>query len=129
VKKLLIAATILLAAACTPEEIALFKSLPADQQTAVLESLWPSEDCNAAIDRWWPGDKAWAKRIVYRESRNTPTARNASGASGCFQMMLPLHSRRFTAVGCSPSQWTDPACNTKAAWHLYQETGPSPWNL
>jgi hypothetical protein len=44
-------------------------------------------------------------------------------------MMLPLHSRRFTAVGCSPSQWTDPACNTKAAWHLYQETGPSPWNL
>ncbi len=128
-KKLLIAATILLAAACTPEEIALFKSLPADQQTAVLESLWPSEDCNAAIDRWWPGDKAWAKRIVYRESRNTPTARNASGASGCFQMMLPLHSRRFTAVGCSPSQWTDPACNTKAAWHLYQETGPSPWNL
>jgi hypothetical protein len=129
VKKLLIAATILLAAACTPEEIALFKSLPADQQTAVLESLWPSEDCNAAIDRWWPGDKAWAKRIVYRESRNTPTARNASGASGCFQMMLPLHSRRFTAVGCSPQQWTDPACNTKAAWHLYQETGPSPWNL
>ncbi len=128
-KKLLIAATILLAAACTPEEIALFKSLPADQQTAVLESLWPSEDCNAAIDRWWPGDKAWAKRIVYRESRNTPTARNASGASGCFQMMLPLHNRRFTAVGCSPQQWTNPACNTKAAWNLYQETGPSPWNL
>ncbi len=117
------------ATACTPEEIALYKSLTPAQQTAVLDVLWPTKDCNEAIDRHWPGDKAWAKRIVWRESRNTPTAYNRSGASGCFQMMLPLHNRRFTAVGCSPSQWTDPACNTKAAWHLYQETGPSPWNL
>lgn len=116
-------------AGCTPEEVALFRSLPADQQTAVLETLWPSEDCNAAIDRHWPGDKAWAKRIVWRESRNTPTARNPSGASGCMQMMLPMHNRRFTAVGCSPAQWTNPACNIKAAWHLYSEVGASPWNL
>jgi hypothetical protein len=129
---LTVAVTVLIgaiAASCTPEEIALFQSLPADQQTAVLETLWPSEDCNAAIDRWWPGDRAWAKRIAWRESRNTPTARNASGASGCLQMMLPLHNRRFTAVGCSPSQWSNAACNIKAAWHLYQEVGPSPWNL
>ena len=126
---LILALLALMAAACTPEEIALYKSLTPEQQTAVLDVLWPTKDCNEAIDRHWPGDKAWAKRIVYRESRNTPTARNASGASGCFQMMLPLHARRFTAVGCSPSQWTNPACNTKAAWHLYAEVGPSPWNL
>ncbi len=124
-----IAVTLLAAAACTPEEIALYKSLNPEQQSAVLEVLWPSEDCNTAIDRHWPGDKAWAKRIVWRESRNTPTARNASGASGCFQMMLPLHARRFTAVGCQPSEWTNAACNTKAAWHLYLEAGMSPWAL
>lgn len=126
----LVAALACLAAlGCTPEEVALFKSLTPDQQTAVLEARWPSEDCNAAIDRWWPGDRAWAKRIAWRESRNTPSARNPSGASGCLQMMLPLHNRRFTAVGCSPSQWSNPACNIKAAWHLYAEVGPSPWNL
>lgn len=117
------------AAACTPEEIALFQSLAPEQQAGVLEMMWPSQDCNAAIDRHWPGDKAWAKRIAWRESRNTPSARNPSGASGCLQMMLPLHNRRFTAVGCAPSQWSNPACNIKAAWHLYQEVGPSPWNL
>lgn len=126
---LVIALCVFVGASCTPEEIALFQSLTPEQQTAVIETLWPSQDCNTAIDRWWPGDKAWAKRIVYRESRNTPTARNASGASGCFQMMLPLHARRFVEVGCSPGQWTDPACNTRAAWHLYREVGPSPWNL
>lgn len=128
-RTLAITAIILTAAACTPEEVALFKSLTPDQQTVVLEARWPSEDCNAAIDRWWPGDKAWAKRIVYRESRNTPSARNPSGASGCFQMMLPLHTRRFNAVGCTAAEWSNPACNTRAAWHLYQEVGPSPWNL
>lgn len=116
-------------AGCTPEEVALFQSLPADQQSAVLETLWPSEDCNTAIDRHWPGDKAWAKRIAWRESRNTPSARNPSGASGCMQMMLPMHNRRFTAVGCSPSQWANPACNIKAAWTLYAEVGASPWKL
>ena len=118
-----------LAVACTPEEIALFQSLTPDQQMSVVETLWPSQDCNTAIDRHWPGDKAWAKRIVWRESRNTPTARNPSEASGCFQMMVPLHTRRFAAVGCSAAEWTNPACNTKAAWHLYAEVGPSPWNL
>ncbi len=126
---LVAALTCFAALGCTPEEVALFKSLTPEQQTAVLEARWPSEDCNAAIDRHWPGDKAWAKRIAWRESRNTPSARNPSGASGCLQMMLPLHSRRFTAVGCSPSQWSNPACNIKAAWHLYAEVGPSPWNL
>lgn len=133
-KKLIFTTVIvLLLAACTPEQIAWWNDPTVPQETK--DKVWAAitapkpTDCNQAIDAYWPGDKAWAKRIVWRESRNTPTARNRSGASGCFQMMLPMHNNRFYAVGCTPSQWTDPSCNTKAAAHLYREVGTSPWNL
>jgi hypothetical protein len=120
-------------AACTPEQIAWWKdpNVPQAQKDEVLRAMQRQSvtDCNSAIDAYWPGDKAWAKRIVWRESNNTPTARNRSGASGCFQMMLPLHNNRFYAVGCTPSQWTDPVCNTLAAANLYREAGTSPWVL
>lgn len=125
-----------LVASCdiNPVTIEQFKQLDPASQAVVLNHIATEHnaaptDCNTAIDRHWPGDKAWAKRIVWRESRNTPTARNASGASGCFQMMLPLHSRRFSAVGCSPAAWADPVCNVRAAWTLYAEAGTSPWAL
>lgn len=118
------------AVACTPEEVALFKSLPADQQQAVLDVLFPPQGCIDAMKRVWPQSEwAWAESIMYRESRHTPTARNPSGASGCWQMMLPLHAGRFRAVGCEPSQWSDPLCNSKAALHLWREAGRAPWRL
>ena len=72
----------------------------------------------------------WARDIVWRESRNTPTAANPrSTARGCGQMLLSLHGWRFTAVGCTPAQWADPDCNVKAMLHLYREAGTSPWSL
>lgn len=76
----------------------------------------------------WQRDAEWAISIAYRESRCIPTARNASGASGLFQMMMPMHSGIFLAV-CGHTDWTDPECNIKAAWSLYQGSGRSPWNL
>lgn len=118
------------ATSCTPEEIELFKTLNPQQQQDVINYLWPPTGCVDAMKRVWPESEwAWGERIMWRESNHQPTAYNRSGASGCWQVMLPLHSRRFTAVGCSPSQWSDPLCNNKAAYHLFLEAGRSPWNL
>jgi hypothetical protein len=136
-KKLIAAIAIfagVLLTGCTPEQIAWWNDPNVPQETkdtvrrAMIERSQP-QDCYQAIDAHWPGDKTWARTIVWRESRNIPSARNASGASGCFQMMMPLHQARFTAVGCSPSAWANPSCNTKAAWHLFQAAGRSPWVL
>ncbi len=71
----------------------------------------------------------WATRIAWRESRCQAGARNPSGASGLFQLMMPMHSGLFPAVGCIASQWDDPMCNIKAAYHLYKGSGTRPWNL
>jgi soluble lytic murein transglycosylase-like protein len=73
-------------------------------------------------------DGDWATAIAYRESRCIPTARNASGASGLFQMMLPLHSQLFINV-CGSVDWTNPECNVRAAYALFKGSGRSPWNL
>lgn len=90
-----------------------------------------SGPCHAAIDTYWPaGAQAWAHRIVQRESNGIPTAANRrSSARGCWQMLIRLHGRRFTAVGCSPAMWADARCNTLAALNLYQQAGKSPWRL
>jgi hypothetical protein len=90
-----------------------------------------SGPCHAAVDAYWPASsQAWAHRIVQRESRGIPTAANRrSSARGCWQMLVRLHGRRFTAVGCSPAMWSDARCNTLAALNLYQQAGRSPWRL
>ena len=89
-----------------------------------------SADCYQAVDKHFSGNKAWFKKIVSRESGNNPAAANpSSSARGCAQLLMSLHSHRFTAVGCSPSQWANPDCNIKAANHLYVRAGSSPWAL
>lgn len=104
--------------ACTPNEILLFKTAMANRPTT----------CDSAVDAIWPASsRAWAHRIVYRESRGIATAQNRSStAAGCFQL-LQIHAWRFNAVGCSWAQRYDPVCNTKAALHLYREAGTRPW--
>ncbi len=77
----------------------------------------------------WTVDSEWAIGIAWRESRCIPTARHPEGASGLFQMMLPLHRRIFEAVGCDATQWSEPSCNVRAAWLLYQGSGRRPWRL
>lgn len=126
-KKVLIITIALMAVwltSCTPEQQAAVRAHLA------WEASQQSRDCNQAVDRHWPGDKARAKRIVHRESRNNPTAANPrSSARGCMQLLMSLHSHRYTAVGCSPAQWSNPDCNIKAAAHLYRQAGWSPWNV
>lgn len=77
----------------------------------------------------WTRDAEWAIGIAMRESHCQAGARNASGASGLYQLMLPMHGDLFRAVGCDPSQWADPACNVRAAWQLYQGSGRRPWSM
>ena len=120
--------------ACSPEQIAIYNSLSPEGKEAVnahYRSLAEqrSHDCYTAIDRHWPGDKNRARQIVWRESRNQPSAANPrSSARGCFQM-LAMHNHRYSAVGCSPAAWSNSDCNVKAAAHLYRQAGWSPWNL
>jgi membrane-bound lytic murein transglycosylase len=126
----LIAAT---TAACSVGEVdavagALGVDLTDAQSLAVANHYNTPDDCYGAVARVWPARlQSWARRIVYRESRNVPTARNASGASGCFQLKLPLHADLFTRVGCRAADWANPMCNTRAAWLLYQGSGATPW--
>lgn len=117
----------------TLEQRAVAKALQ-DQQNAYFLGIIASQqrptDCFSAIEQVFPPQThSWAKSIVMRESRNTPTAQNpSSSAAGCFQM-LAMHDHRYGTVGCSPSQKYDALCNTKAAYTLYQAAGTSPWSL
>lgn len=80
----------------------------------------------------WAGSgesEQWLFKIVWRESNFLPWAHNREGASGLFQMLLPLHNRQFLAVGCDPAQWADARCNAAAARHLYNTAGRAPWYL
>lgn len=105
---------------CTPEEIAAVK--------AAVEAR--PVDCYGAVARIWPAElQPWARRIVWRESRDTPTAQNTSSTSaGCFQLTR-IHADLFAAVGCSWARRYNALCNTKAAWLLYQRNGAAPWVL
>lgn len=71
----------------------------------------------------------WASSVVVRESGCQPGARNPSGSSGLFQLLLPLHDDLLVAAGCTPDEWADMRCNVTAAFLLYQGAGTRPWAL
>lgn len=76
------------------------------------------------------GDEHWAVDTAIRESRCQPGARNPSGASGVFQLMLPLHAGLFAEVCLAGAHvWDDPGCNIAAARLLYDGSGRRPWNF
>jgi hypothetical protein len=137
-KRLVIISSVVLATAltaCTPTQIEVFKSLdPTTQQTVIqqirTQNQTRSVDCYQAIDKHWPAtSQSWARSIVWRESRNNPTAQNrSSSAAGCFQM-LSLHQKRFNKLGFSWSQRYNPDVNVLVAYDLYKEAGTSPWSL
>ena len=65
--------------------------------------------------------------VAGRESHWDPGAQNSSGASGLFQLMLPLHDDLFYALGVSPDSWSDPYWNAQAARELWNSAGITPW--
>ena len=89
------------------------------------------QTCAQAVDRIWPAaSRAWAHRVVWRESRGDPRADNPrSGTSGCAQLS-PVHARRFTKLGYSwKKDRFDPVANIRVAFDLYEEQGTRPWRL
>lgn len=64
---------------------------------------------------------AKAIRIAQCESGMNPNARNRSGASGLFQIMMPMHADLFA----NPSDVFDPAANARAAYSL--SNGGTSW--
>lgn len=134
----LLAATIILAA-CTPT--ATCDQACADTvNTAIVARANLDAAANAGdraaieqvIREEWAGSgepESWMFAIVWRESNFLPWAHNREGASGIFQLMLPMHDDKFLAVGCQPSQWAEARCNARAARHLYDIAGRSPWYL
>jgi hypothetical protein len=87
-----------------------------------------SDAINAAFGDAGPSVVACMTNIAGRESGFDPGARNPSGASGLFQLLLPLHNDLFAALGVSPAQWSDPHWNALAARELWNSSGISPWN-
>ena len=121
---LLIVLVTVLLSSCTPAEIAFFR---AHYQP-------PASTCHGAVDRYWPSSsRSWAHAIVNRESRGdasawNPTSIAGSHASGCMQLLLPMHNDLYRAVGCDPARWRgDADCGIKAALVLYRGSGSAPW--
>jgi hypothetical protein len=82
----------------------------------------------AAFGDLGPGTVSCMTDVAFRESRWDPAARNGSGASGLFQLMLPLHNDLFWALGVNPDQaWGVASWNAKAARELWNSSGIGPW--
>lgn len=78
----------------------------------------------AAGPRWADGgaDAEWALSTAGAESSWDPTQRNDIGASGLFQMRLPMHQELFDGA------WDDPYANARAAYRLWERDGIGPWS-
>ena len=127
------AASLMLAAACTPEQIAAYNNLAPHEQAAVRthwHTVNPPADCNTAMRNVWPQSTwAWAEAVIWRESRNNPAAQNArSTAAGCFQM-LRVHAGRYNALGYTWDQRYNATVNSIVALDLYREQGATPWRM
>ena len=75
---------------------------------------------------WLPWDCGTAISVAYCESGGDPNKDNyaGSGATGLFQIMLPLHQGMFDAIGGNPY---NPYDNAQVGYALYTGGGWSPW--
>lgn len=86
----------------------------------------------AEIQRMFGPAAPWASSIAVRESNCRPDARNPSGSSGLFQLLLPMHNDLLSSVCPSVPpdvSWSDASCNIAAAYRLYLGAGTAPWAL
>lgn len=103
----------------------------ADAGTGASEA--PASECALAeaIRAAWAGtgDEEWAVSVAWRESHCGPGARNPSGASGIFQLMMPLHRALIVHVCGEDADALvfDADCNIRAARALYDGSGRRPW--
>lgn len=100
---------------------------PAAPRPQVSASAQSSCQYSARIHEVFGPAGDWATAIAWRESRCT-SVQNSEGASGLFQLMLPLHAQLFITT-CGTVNWADPDCNIRTAYALYQRAGTQPWAL
>ncbi len=112
------------------QRFAFFLTLHEQDMERQRQAAQRPNDCISAMKQVFPSSSwGWGQNVIMRESGNNPGAQNRSStAAGCWQM-LRMHDHRYHAVGCTPSQKYDALCNTKAAYHLYQAAGTSPWRF
>lgn len=67
-----------------------------------------------------------AMNVARKESGCTDVAYNPSGASGIFQIMMPMHAQLVSDV-CGGGSVFDPYCNTLVAKTMYDGSGWGPW--
>ena len=65
--------------------------------------------------------------ITWRESRNQPTATNASGHVGCFQIATRVHAARIKRFGYTMADMLRAWPNAVIARSLFLESGFAPW--
>lgn len=108
-----------------------------DPQPVAVESYEPPHPVSdsgcaheTAIREAWQGTghEDRAVIIAMRESRCQADAFNPSGASGVFQIMMPLHSDMVGWTCGSPDMVWDAACNIRVARDLWQGSGWRPWS-
>lgn len=96
----------------------------------VSSSRCPAGPVKDEIDRVFGTASGWAESIAWRESNCEPTARNASGSAGVFQLLG--HSDLLHAA-CPESDpatsWSVADCNIRAAKSLFDGSGVAPWHL
>lgn len=104
-------------------------TLPAAPTTTTVASAPTINGCQyaARIHEIFGPAGDWATAIAWRESRCT-NVQNSEGASGVFQLMLPLHAQLFIDT-CGAVNWADPDCNIRTAFALYASSGTAPWRL
>jgi len=87
--------------------------IPICEWECALRSVgWPEYEIRTAL------------AVIWCESTNNPYAYNPSGASGLFQVVMPLHAGKL-----QPGEDIfDPWVNMRVALALYHESGWQPWN-
>jgi hypothetical protein len=64
---------------------------PAERDAYVRYVDGGSVDCYQAVDRHWPAaTRQWARDIVWRESRNTPSSSNTAARCGMSTYFDPM---------------------------------------
>lgn len=121
-KRIIIAAVVLLCTACTPAEIAWWTAATQPERDAVVEHI-----VREAAARW-EVDGDLLVRIVRCESGMRPDAVNrTSGALGLGQHLPRYWPARAEALGWEPSQWAEPYVNADVTAWMLATQGVRPW--
>lgn len=116
------------------------RSTPLPRSTARVVVPTALDGLRARVARAWPGDDAWAFRIIGGPTRKCPTGEsgwnpreihtNADGSTdwGLFQLHREDdHEAIARSFGFVWADMLKPEPNVRVAWRIYQLEGPRAW--